>query len=186
MTKRSTSWVVWAGVWALFVCAGCGEGAISSHATSGAGGAVGSEDTTGVSHDGAGGAEGTGGAPDDTGDEDGDPGIPDAEARGPCEPGRFDLDGVASNGCEARCAGTTCTVGEGETAYTILLSAPPIPETGIAASELTSTGPGAIIMGQPTPMLYPDPDYSDEGFTCSASSFVVQVIGYGAHLQQTP
>ena len=79
--------------------------------------------------------------------------------RGPCVPGAFDLEpGIF--GCESTCAGATCTLGDGGT---VVLSSPPVPETGLTASTLSSGGSHGAevqtsaghsnlgILGEPTP-----------------------------------
>jgi len=83
--------------------------------------------------------------------------------RGPCQPGTFDLDGPATFGCEATCAGATCTLADGGS---LTLGAPPLPETGLVAQVLCSGGalPPAPqtnarftnygVLGEPTPPLW--------------------------------
>ena len=79
--------------------------------------------------------------------------------RGPCLAGSFDLE-PGLFGCESTCIGATCTLGDGGT---VVLSSPPVPESGLTASTLasgsshggqvqTSTSHTNLgIMGEPTP-----------------------------------
>jgi hypothetical protein len=107
--------------------------------------------------------------------------------RGACASGWYDLDGDPGNGCEASCTGTSCTASYG----TLVLSAPPLPDTGIVASAFASSGPVDTesapgptlgILGEPTPLPYCDPaSVSGDGQT--NSSLVVNLVGYGAVLR---
>jgi hypothetical protein len=108
-------------------------------------------------------------------------------AHGPCAAGYFDLDGDPADGCEASCDGAVCTASYG----TIVLSSPPVPDTGVVASALSSSGsvdPGAAlgptlgILGESTPLPYRDPSaVGADGET--SSSLVVNLVGYGAALR---
>lgn len=55
--------------------------------------------------------------------------------RGPCNAGFFDLDGPATPGCEASCAGATCTLPDGGV---VGVTNPPVPESGAVARALAS------------------------------------------------
>ncbi len=55
--------------------------------------------------------------------------------RGPCNAGYFDLDVDGPDGCFWTCEGANCTR---ETGETVTLTAPPIPETGLAVSAVSS------------------------------------------------
>src|SRR5439155_26747118 len=55
--------------------------------------------------------------------------------RGPCALGTFDFDGPATFGCEATCTGKTCKDGRGNT---VVVTAPPLPETGAVFQALAS------------------------------------------------
>lgn len=79
--------------------------------------------------------------------------------RGPCLAGAFDLE-PGFFGCESTCLGPVCTLGDGGI---VVLTAPPVPESGVTASTLasgsshgaqvqTSTGHTNLgILGEPTP-----------------------------------
>lgn len=55
--------------------------------------------------------------------------------RGPCQAGFFDLDGAKTLGCEASCAGKTCTLGDGTT---VTVTNVPLPETGAVFQDFAS------------------------------------------------
>ena len=79
--------------------------------------------------------------------------------RGSCIAGAFDLE-PGSFGCESTCVGPLCTLGDGGV---VVLTAPPVPETGVTASAFasgsshgaqvqTSTGHTNFgVLGEPTP-----------------------------------
>ena len=54
-----------------------------------------------------------------------------------CETGFFDLDGDASNGCEASCSGRVCRLPNGGT---ITLAAPPLPEGVVHSAAFVAAG----------------------------------------------
>jgi hypothetical protein len=67
--------------------------------------------------------------------------------RGPCEAGFFDFDGPATAGCEARCVGRSCTLGDGTT---VTVQNDPLPETGLTASAFaTSSSFGTFVQTSP-------------------------------------
>lgn len=60
--------------------------------------------------------------------------------RTPCEAGWFDFDGAETPGCEASCAGTTCTLRPG--GAIVILASPPLPETGLVGRAFASGSSG--------------------------------------------
>ena len=71
--------------------------------------------------------------------------------RGPCETGRFDLDGELGNGCEARCNGTTCVRDDGTQ---VVFTSPPLPETGLVMAGVSAGAAyGASAMSSSTLQL---------------------------------
>lgn len=81
--------------------------------------------------------------------------------RGPCEAGFFDLDGPATFGCEATCAGRDCTLGDGGTVH---VNNDPMPErsgvfhslsAGASFADKVQTNPGFTnvgVVGQGVPL----------------------------------
>ena len=117
-------------------------------------------------------------------------------ARGVCASGWYDLDGDPGNGCEASCSGGTCTIGSGSAARTVTLSAPPLPESGVVASALASSGPViasadepppvdlAGVLGEPTPLPYHegDPANPTDAYVGNHNLLIENLVGYQAIL----
>ena len=117
-------------------------------------------------------------------------------ARGVCASGWYDLDGDPGNGCEASCSGGTCTIGSGSAARTVTLSAPPLPESGMVASALASSGPVIAradepppvdltgVLGEPTPLPYHggDPASPADAYVENHNLLIENLVGYQAVL----
>ena len=91
--------------------------------------------------------------------------------RGPCDPGFYDLEPMP--GCETECFAGTCTGGDGGA---VVLSAPPLPESGIVWQGFSTgstwdddAGIHRAVYGEHTPLV------DDAGITQTSATHVNDV-----------
>ncbi len=111
--------------------------------------------------------------------------------RGACAPGWYDLDGDPATGCEASCSGATCTTRSGSALRKVVLSAPPLPESGAVAGAFANSGPSlaggdgragdlASVLGEATPLPCHAGDLADPSYVDPHNQLFENRVGYQA------